>query len=183
MKKTLITAACALVSVAAFGQGQLLMSNANAINDNTGAGIGSAAGTDITVELLEGAAGTALSALTPVAASINNVNQGYFYGPGTTGIIAISGAAAGTTIAYAVEVWSTAAGSYAAAQTVKGSLWGESALGTYTLGGGSPPVAPSPLGFASFNANLTPGQVTPEPTTIALGALGAGALLLFRRRK
>jgi len=177
MKKTLITAACALVSVAAFGQGQILVSNANPINDNTGAPIGSASGTDITVELLEG---SSASTLAPIASSINNVNQGYFYGPGATGIISISGVAAGTVVSYAVEVWSTSAGSYAAAQTKAGSLWGESAVGTYTLAGGSPPVAPSPLGFATFNATLT---TVPEPTTIALGAMGAGALLLFRRRK
>jgi uncharacterized protein (TIGR03382 family) len=178
MKKTLITAACALVSVGAFGQGLLYMSNNNPINDNTGAPIGSASGTDITVELLEGATA---STLAPVASSINNVNQGYFYGPGT-GVITISGAAAGTVVDYAIEVWSTSAGSYAAAQTKAGSLWGESAVNTYTLGGGSPPVAPSPLNFASFNASLTP-TVGPEPTTIALGAMSAGALLLFRRRK
>jgi len=64
MKKTLITAACALVSVGAFGQGLLYMSNNNPINDNTGAPIGSASGTDITVELLEGATASTLAPVT-----------------------------------------------------------------------------------------------------------------------
>jgi len=48
---------------------------------------------------------------------------------------------------------------------------------------GSPPTAAQPfvLGAGGFNGLvLTP---VPEPTTLALGGLGAAALLLFRRRK
>jgi len=177
MKTILFASACALVAPGAFGQGELQMSNANPIYDDTGNLLGSATGNQLTAELLEGASP---SSLAPIPSSTCYVNQGYFYGPGLGGIVTIAGAQSNTFVDYAVEVWSTAAGSYANAQTTPGSYWGESAVNSYDMGPlGSLPIAPPPLNFASFNANLT----TPEPATVALGAMSAGAMLLFRGRK
>jgi hypothetical protein len=178
MKKVLVTTVCALVSVGAFGQGQLYMSNSNSIFDNVGKPLGSAAGNDISVELL---AGVNPASLAPIPSSICYVNQGYFYGPGT-GIVTLSGLPAGTTIAYAVEVWSTSAGSYANAQRGPGALWCESSVNTYILGGynpvaGSPPVAPSPLNFATFDATLL--VAVPEPATFALGFMARALFCCF----
>jgi len=164
-----------MASVGVFGQGELEMLNANQIYDDNGNPLGSATGTDVTVELL---VGSSPSSLAPVPSSICYMNQGYFYGPGF-GLVTISGARATSVVDYAVEVWSTAAGSYANAQKVSGSRWGESAVNIIELGSaGSPPFV-GYLNFASFNANLT----TPEPATIALGAFGAGALLLMPTRR
>jgi len=53
-----------------------------------------------------------------------------------------------------------------------------------TTGTPAPPAVPSVNGTGAWNGllNMTPASV-PEPTTIALGGLGAAALLLFRRKK
>jgi hypothetical protein len=51
-------------------------------------------------------------------------------------------------------------------------------LGGDASGGAAPPLTPPNLAMGT-----TALQVVPEPTTLALGALGLGALLLFRRRK
>ena len=131
MKKELITVVCAMVSLGAFGQGLLCMGNMNPIYDDVGTLLGPATGNNITVELL---AGTSPSSLTPVPSSICYINQCYFYGPGLTGEITISGAPMASSIDYAVEIWSTAAGSYASAQKAAGSYWGESSVSTYLLG-------------------------------------------------
>jgi hypothetical protein len=50
---------------------------------------------------------------------------------------------------------------------------------------GSPPTpAALSVGPTAFNGLvLDPVGITPEPTTLALGGLGAAALLMFRRRK
>ncbi len=90
---------------------------------------------------------------------------------------------------FIVVVWQTSAGASWAAATGGGAgsqstyvghggtEWGFSAPITFT-----PNTFPSPnsnlQGLTSFN--LVP---VPEPTTLALGGLGAAALLLFRRRK
>jgi hypothetical protein len=62
-------------------------------------------------------------------------------------------------------------------ESAGGNLLGSSAPFAYT-----PPSDPlSPPG-AYYMANFR-GFVVPEPSTVALGVLGLGALLLFRRRK
>lgn len=92
-------------------------------------------------------------------------------------------------IEFIVVVWQTSAGATWAAATGGGAgsqstysghggtEWGFSAPISFT-----PNTTPSPnsnlQGLAGFN--LVP---VPEPTTLALGGLGAAALLLFRRRK
>jgi len=166
------------------------VSNNNPINDNTGVGAGPATGGSFQVELVVGTSATTVS--TPITSSINPMNQGYFNGPGSSGIIALDGTAAdggaavqttaGGTIFYQVEAWSGAA-TYAAALTTVGDLHGISAVNSYSTGGsGTPPAPPGLLNFATFNMSITTAT-TPEPTTLALGAMGIGAALLFRRRK
>jgi len=61
---------------------------------------------------------------------------------------------------------------------------------SWTQGTGSPNGSPATLPTATpygaggvKDLTLQPLTITPEPSTIALGGLGAAALLLFRRRK
>jgi len=176
MKKSLITAACSMIAVGAFAQGTVFMYNNNNILDNTGAPLGPASGGTDWAELVVNG--------TPIAATLSQVNSGGFLGNGGTGI-PVPGITAGTPVSYQVEAWSSVAAngltglSYSQAEAAPGGLWGISAANNYTLGGGSPPVAPGPLAFNSFNLTLNP---VPEPTTLALGAMGLGALLIRRRK-
>lgn len=57
-------------------------------------------------------------------------------------------------------------------------LHGESKVFTCVVGSGPPGTPTKLVGLESFNL-----AVVPEPSVIALGVLGVGALVLFRRRK
>jgi hypothetical protein len=93
------------------------------------------------------------------------------------GTVTVAGLAAGTVGYFEVAGWTGNAASYAQAT---GDAGFTTVFGGNTGGSGSPPAPPVNLTGWSGNLNLTP---VPEPTTIALGGLGAAALLLFRRRK
>jgi len=91
----------------------------------------------------------------------------------------LTGVTAGNSATLQVRAWDGATGatSYAAALTA-GLTTGKSSLFTYTVP--VPPTSPGQFymeGFQSFT------MIIPEPTTIALGVLGAAGLLIARRRK
>jgi hypothetical protein len=106
----------------------------------------------------------------PVAYS--TIDPGYFAG----GAIATA-FASGTQVALQVRAFNTTQGAnYQAASTNPAAQLGVSnIIQNYTLGGQTPPA--SMIGLTSFNISLVP-----EPSTIALGVIGAAALLLRRRR-
>jgi hypothetical protein len=89
----------------------------------------------------------------------------------------------GTTAQLTIRAWQATAGTFANA-VASGGFWGKSEVFTTgRLGGidptdGSIVAAPNSVGWTSFNVHGVP-----EPSTIALGVLGLGSLLLFRRRK
>ena len=89
---------------------------------------------------------------------------------------------AGNAVAITIEVWdkSTQA-TYDLASTVAGGTYLPAQTVTITLGGGGSPAAtPAPLtGFTGGTLH----QVVPEPSTVALAALGLGGLLFISRRK
>jgi len=186
MKKTIITAACALASVAAFGQGTFYF--ASNIN-----GQGTAGDNAIVLPKADGTAApvaTGTPADSPyqaevaingnlIPSSITPMTSGYILGP----TITVAGTPAGNTVSYQVYVWNPANGAtYAIAAGKAGDIVGTSGLiASYTTGGvGSPPSSPPAMGFAPFSLTAVP---SPEPTTLALGAMGLGAALLFRRKK
>lgn len=87
--------------------------------------------------------------------------------------------APGAAVTLTVKAWEASGGATYAAAVAAGAKAGSSEAFTVTTGGaGSPPSLPANLvGLKSFSLTQVP-----EPTTLALGALGAAALL-FRRRK
>jgi hypothetical protein len=186
MKKTIATILTAFVGIAAYGQGTVDFGNfpGNAINYAAGT---PKAGQPIevgmfTVELYfaagSGQAETALQRFTtPVQAQIAPI-AGYFLG----GTATVPGAAGGTAASFQVRAWSGTFTSYAAALASGSSstFIGKSAVfNVAALGGaGQPPSPPASLNMPGFTV-----APVPEPTAIVLGALGAGALLLLRRRK
>jgi len=178
MKKLITTLACSMAAVAAFGQGSFAFSSSiGGATDNTITlkSSGASADSPYQAEVAVGV-GTTLSSLTLYPSSITPLATGWIFGP----TFALTSVAAGSTVAFDVLVWNPADGAtYALAAAKPGAIFGSSGVvqGYVTGGAGSPPsVAPNPA-FGPFTL-----QASPEPTTLALGAMGLGALLLRRRK-
>jgi hypothetical protein len=148
---------------------------------------GSAAGTGYDVELLlaEGS-GLSASQLSPVgpivttwgaAAGASGTGTAGFGGIWTSSADATFGAA-GDTVTVAIAAWNGAYSSLAAAQAAGLGNWGVSDTATLVMGGGKGAPSILPAGLESFSLTAA----VPEPSTIALGVMGASALL-FRRKK
>jgi len=173
MKKLLVAIAAVLVTAASYGQGQINFNNRVAAANISapvtlpgGAGAGTEAGMK-TQLFLVGAGGTKTAVgdvgtfrATPAAAT-------GFMSQSVT--VIVPGIDVGGSATVVMRAWNGA--------TYEGSLiYGESAPVTVTLGGGTG-VPADLVGLQGFV--LT---VVPEPSTIALGVLGAAALLLRRRK-
>lgn len=99
-----------------------------------------------------------------------------------------TGYPASSQVSFAFAAWSISTGAltYQAALSAAQGYVGVTPIGqNYALAGG---VATPPAAFGTGAGQLTslilqPLTVVPEPSTIALGLLGAGALLLRRRNK
>jgi hypothetical protein len=171
MKKLIIALAALMVSVAAYGQGQFYFNNriGTEVNarfvlpgDTTGSSVGSP---DWTVSLLGGAPGTDVGALQPLTPSTfqfrgapNSNAAGFITGDTVT----VPGRTKGQEAIVLVRV------------NGPGGQTGQ--FGPYTVSLGGEEVVPPNLQLGT-----TP-LVVPEPTTLALAALGLGALLAIRRR-
>jgi len=182
MKKSIIALALVVASVSAIGQGTVQFAN-------LGVGINA----PVTIDSLAGPKGAAGymaqlaldvgGSLTPVGAAASFIGAGapgYFSG----GVVTVSQVAPGASATFRVFAWDSTAGAattYAAALTA----WGSG----LTHGGWSVPVTivtgglGNPATFPAALTGLQPWATTvPEPSTIALGILGVGALLLRRRK-
>lgn len=190
-KLAYIVAASALV-VSAFGQGFVNVNNrgltpAQPVTSSAGAPL---SGTSFVAQLVYGANGstpaTVLGANMPFRASTSSFVG--TWNPGAEGIRTLSGFDTGATVAMQVRVWDSAVFSSwdaaSAALAARGhtveTQAGASSVFTYTVGAASDPSSQNIVNFRGFQLTAIP--VVPEPTTIALGALGAAALL-WRRRK
>jgi len=101
--------------------------------------------------------------------------------------------AAGAAATFAVAAWFTAGGTLttlAAAEAVAGTPYGVSPVGSELTGGGGSPPATAPLLPGLGDPQTTAGGITsfslittPEPSTVALGVIGASAFLMRLRRK
>ena len=183
MKKLLVTLTAVLVSVSTFGQGSINFYNRGLTGPNNttyNAPVdGPTVGATAQLFLVTGAAGSEV--FTPVAGMQSfrpSPNNAFFVEPVNA---VVPGQPAGTSgLQFVVRAWQGA--SYDTA-----SIRGESARFTVgPLGGENPaggPAIPQPdLGGPNGVGGFTGMTVIPEPSTIALGLLGAAALL-YRRRK
>jgi hypothetical protein len=201
MKKAIVAIASALVVSSAFAQGTIKLENNNTIKpDGSGTykipfyadvnanGVYDA-GTDIGIGTYAAQNSTTASmglftqgSTTPFATALFRSDaNGAFLGTPSTQTVQVPGAAPGTTPTLVAGVW---LGSDFNAATIKGT-W------TFTTarplggdpGGGATPILPSGLAGLGDPVNSTGLLVSvPEPSTIALGVLGVGALLLRRRK-
>jgi len=160
-------------------------------------------GTGYDVQLLAASgSGDALSSLQPAqnlnvssqgTIPLNGIYTGGFltsaggignFGP--AGLTVVEPGFGGTSISagavtLAIAVWSTAGGaSTLAAAQQDNNAWGISAPFNVTLATGTTPNPGFPSTFQSFS--LGQAATTPEPSTIALGVIGASAFLLRLRR-
>jgi hypothetical protein len=180
MKKLIVTLAALLVTVAAYGQGAVTFNNrVTGVVDAkvTLASDGSGVSTGFTAQLYGGPAGTAIDklvALTPSTTFRTGNAAGYVNPVDVT----VTGVAAGATATLVMRAFNGT--DYNSANS---TIKGQSGTFNVALGGGTlPPANLTGLTAFSLAGGTTTPPVVPEPSTIALGALGA-AVLLFRRRK
>jgi len=202
MKKLLLAAFCLGTALSALAQGTLNFGNviATRTTNSAGAGFPPANSTAYSAGLYWGAAGTAEGSLQLLPAASGgvtttwNANSAGLYQGG----LATFPVAGGTQIALQVRVWAAGFASYEAALTSApaGSLFGRGPVQLLTLG--NAPGVPLNTPPADMNAVaghdgttdtaltrflIAPVGPVPEPSSIALGLLGLGAIVLFRRRK
>lgn len=119
----------------------------------------------------------------PTTTSLAGIGVGTFNGNGGTNFT-IQGNT-GQAIAFQVRAWQTSAGAtYEIAKNVLNAYRGASAIGEVTPSTGTT-LAATLFGTSAGQIGgfvLLPNTI-PEPSSIALGILGLGAIALFRRRK
>lgn len=171
MKKLAITIACLTLSLYTYGQGTIQFDTSIAANGMVKNPLGVAASTAYSGQLwgsLTGADGSfsPLGSAQPFFGDTEDAGAGFIIGP----IVTVTGSFKDDTYFVQLKAWKTSdpAGEF-----------GQSPALQLTLGG-----APAGGGLAGFPAtldNLQGFTMVPEPSTIALGLLGAAALLLRRR--
>jgi len=183
MKHCLLTLASLLVAASTYAQGTVNFVNriANVLDAqvryaNSGAPI--PANGDYVAQLYASAPGGTLAAVGAAIPFRTGSGEGYWPGDVRT----IPGVPAGGTAQIQVKAWASSLGtSFESVQAQGIGGWGESGIlaAVPTGGAGVPPSTPTPLtGLASFEI----ATIIPEPSIAALGLLGAG-LLLLRRKK
>jgi len=171
MKKLILAVAAVIVSVAAYAQGQITFNNRVAgvvdarVTFADGPNIGQGVGAGYTAQLFGGADAANLTALNPATTfrTSSAATQGYVNGV----VVDVPGIAPGLKATVVMRVFDPT-----------NVQVGQSAAISITLGGGTLPPA-NLEGLQPFTAT---GGIVPEPSTIALAALGVAALLLRRRK-
>jgi hypothetical protein len=180
MKKLLLVAILGLTAAFVHAQGTVSFVNSTTTKVTYDTGTGTTAPIPVgnpnpnwVAGLFWGTEGTPQGSLTQIATTqVWQPFTGVFSGGTVTFPVA-----GGTRVSLQVRAWNVATP----------SLVGFGPIQLITLGGaGTPPGAP-----ASLTAPTTPGDTAfagflvpvPEPSSIALGLLGLGAVALFRRRK
>ena len=185
MKKLLLTAAAILATLNMYGQGTGTISftsvgapDTKKITDPTGAFCG--AGYQVALYWGSNIAETDDRNLTQIGAAANfltGTSAGTYFGGGRT-ITTPGSTVNGPVLTFQVRAWATAGGanSYDTA-----AIRGKGQMFQFKTKDPTNPLETTP------NLYAAPGylgfQVVPEPSVIGLGLLGAGTLLMLRRRK
>lgn len=193
MNKAIIVSLTLASSAAAFGQGAIqvdsLVGSVIKIQKSDGTDLLSGSAQVYRYDAAApGGIGANIGAVAPISGS------GRFR---LTGATIVDGVAPGNTLGLIVRAWDGGDGTYAgAAENGTSKNWTSKPLGG-TDAGGNLVFTPKLDGFESFKLSKTsvtgPGGTTPsgttsgtnvipEPSTIALGVLGAAALVLRRRK-
>jgi len=163
------------------GQPNVVVANSTPLGTTDyGAGAVGASGTGFSAELWAGADAASLSAVTGSLVPLRTGASfaGYITVISTLSVPQVGFNSSGT---FQLRAWDNANGtinSWAAAMAGVLGRGSSSPFVNSTGGGGTPATLPSNLtGLTAFNL-----YIVPEPSLIALGALGLGALLLRRRK-
>jgi len=180
MKKLIASVLTAGATLAAFGQGEILLDNFTSalIPIHLADGVTTAIGNQYKAEVFKSDSTGAFVALVGSATfdpALTGARAGRFNG----GKAVVPGVAPNTAATLVVRVWDSTSGDTYDTASVKGK---SAPFQSLNLGGidpssGNPLTPPKLVGLASFNL-----AGVPEPSTIALGALGAAALVLRRRK-
>jgi len=186
MKKAILGLLSVGAAASALAQGTVTFENAasfGTIRLNSSSGAYAAVGSFTVALLWANSASTVPQAsLSQIATYVPNAAAGdgfgQFYGPTVT-----TPSGSGTMV-FEVEAWYGNFANYAAAVAGGSAFVGQTAeflnaTGTVTPPGPVPNLAGS---GGTWDGNMVMVSV-PEPGTLALGGLGAAALLFFRRRK
>jgi hypothetical protein len=186
MKKTLIICALSLAaSLSSFAQSSVTFANdGSTLIRQPGSTSGVAVGA-YRVEMLYAPVSVADAEFTTMAIRLGSdvgisPAAGRFNGGGRTAPTTTAGSAG----KYMIRAWSGAVGSSYDSVVQSGSGFvGKS--GVMTITGGNPTTTPAGTPTPIVGNGFTGFEVSPvpEPSAIALGLLGAGTLLLLRRRK
>ena len=165
MKKTLLTIGVTALTVTGFAQNSFSGKNlgGSAVNGEDGNPLSKLTGK---IELLDG---------TKVLAAGSFIKDGFF------ALGTIDGGA-GTTLAVTVRAWDSTLGATFAAAKATGHGYGSSVVSVALASSTTPPSDLTAGGFAGFSLVKATASV-PEPSTIALAALGLGGLMFISRRK
>ena len=192
MKKLLLAAFCLGTALSALAQGTLNFQNniATRTTNSVGSGFPPAGSTAYSAGLWWGAAGTPEGSLQLLPAASGgvtstwNANSAGLYQGG----LATFPVAGGTQISLQVRVWANSFPDYQSAVNGMGAT-GKGVVQLITLG--NAPGVPLPTPPADLTAPTGPTDTAytrflitapiPEPSSIALGLLGLGAIVLFRR--
>jgi len=183
MKQIVIAFAALSVAVSAFAQGNVNFSNRTGPIDAPVTYLGGARVTGtgdnaVWGQLMASAPGGTLASVGVPVPFREGAAAGYITGGGA---ITIPGVAGGSPAAVQMVAWYASQGAtYADAVSKDLGGYGASAVFNVVTGGaGSPPSLPANLvGLSGFSVSA----IIPEPSIAALGLLGAG-LLLIRRKK
>lgn len=178
MKRNILAAIAVIASAGALAQGTI---NMNSYPSITGArqnvldadNVTPLAGAAFWVQMY---AGPSASSLAPVGAAINFAT-GSAAGLFRTDVARTVGTVTPGADAFVqIAAWETGFNTVDEAMNA-GKKWGKSTVFTVKTGGdGNPPALPGNM------TNFKGFALIPEPSTIALGLLGAASLLFFRRK-
>lgn len=187
MKKLLLVAALVVATSAAYAQGLINFSSyvpgaGLKVQVFQSDGTTGLAGTDYLVQLYAGAPGAGENSLVPVGSAghfLTGAGAGYFTAGGVTVPLTVIANPVGGG-EFQVKAWAASAGASYDAALAAGApnTYGASSVFTLATIATAPAPASNLIGLTSFS--LVGGAI-PEPSTVALGVLGA-SLFLIRRR-